>query len=181
MTFLAVWTFLKGIFKAIPWWGWAALGLAVAFFVYGESRYRAGQAERQGLWDAATTAQANEDRKNEAKQAEITVQRVTEYVDRVKTVYVKGDTIIKRVPVYVPADTPDLPGGWRLLHDAAVTGAELPETPGSLQAFPVSAQDAARTVAANYTACKAELEKLNGLWLWSWDQATKVGHPVSGS
>lgn len=65
MTFLAVWSFIKGIAKAVPFWVWIALGLLIAAFLYGESRYRAGQAERQALWDAASTAAAQEARATE--------------------------------------------------------------------------------------------------------------------
>lgn len=35
------------------------------------------------------------------KQAEVTTKVVTQYIDRVQTIKVKGDTIIKEVPTYV--------------------------------------------------------------------------------
>jgi len=69
MTFLAIWTFLKGIAKAVPLWVWLILAIGVAFFVYGEVRdnrgYERGSSERQALWDAAATAAAQEARKTE--------------------------------------------------------------------------------------------------------------------
>lgn len=166
-----MWLAIFGFLKAIPWKAWVgliafALGVAAAL-AYGNYRENKGAREVQGRWDAATAVQEQKLRELEAKQAQVTVKTVTEYVDRLKTVYLKGDTIIKRIPQYVPASTPDLPGGWRLLHDAAATGTELPETPGDVQAEPVSAQTAAETVAGNYTAAKAEMTKCQALWDWS--------------
>lgn len=166
----AILGFLKPIgtfLKALPWWVWAIfIALALSYF-YGESRYREGRAEVQSRWDAATTQMEQEKRQLEAKQSEVTVKTVIKYVDRIREVRVKGDTIIKRVPEYVPSDSCVLPPGFRLLHDAAASGSELPEAAGSIQAEPVPAQAAAETVVSNYTECRAELEKLNGLWDWS--------------
>lgn len=62
MPFLMI---LRNVFKAIPWWAYLVAGLLLAAFLYGESRYRAGQAERQALWDAAATAAAQEARATE--------------------------------------------------------------------------------------------------------------------
>lgn len=167
---LAISAILKPILsflKVLPWWVWAMfLALAMSYF-YGEFRYREGMAEVQSRWDAATTKMEQEKRELETKQSEVTVKTVIKYVDRVREVRVKGDTIIKRVPEYVPSDSCDLPPGFRLLHDAAASGSELPEAAGSIQAEPVPAKTAAETVVSNYTECRAELEKLNGLWDWS--------------
>lgn len=175
MWYVPILAFLKAINWRV-WIGLIAFALGVAATLsYGNYRERKGEMAVQGRWDAANTAQEQKIRELEAKQGQVTVKTVTEYVDRVKTVYLKGETIIKRIPHYVPADAPDLPGGWRLLHDAAATGAELPETPGDVQAEPVSAQAAAETVSGNYTACRAELLKLQGLWDWSNGVAGSVG------
>jgi hypothetical protein len=172
-TFAAIGAFLKGV----PWRVWLVLIIAAVvgfgFWAYGESRYRAGQAERQGAWDAATTAQAEADRQAEGQQAEITVRTVTEYVDRVKVVREKGDTIVQKVPIYVPSDSPLLPAGWRVLHDAAATG-ELPPTPGSFAAAPVGPQDAAATVTGNYGRCHEDHAGYQSLWEWAEQQA-RVG------
>lgn len=62
-------------------------------------------------------------------------------------------TIIKEVPIYVPSSTPDLPAGFRLLHDAAALGA-VPDRRDGADAAAVSAQDAAATVAENYSGCR---------------------------
>lgn len=61
----AAWLVVKGIAKSIPWWAYLAAGLLLAAFLYGENRYRDGQAERQGLWDAANTLAEKKNRRTE--------------------------------------------------------------------------------------------------------------------
>lgn len=170
---LALLGFLKpfwNVLKSIPWRAWvgfvAFLVGVLLVFAYGNYREDKGASRVQGYWDASTAQYEDALRKEKERQSKVEIQTVTEYVYRDREIRVKGDTIIQKVPVYVPVDSPDLPGGWRLLHDAAARNV-LPEAPGSVQAFPVSAQDAARTVVSNYTSCHAELEKLNGLWNWA--------------
>jgi hypothetical protein len=164
--------------KEIPWKAWAALVVFVlvvlAFWAYGNSRYTAGQAERQGAWDAASTAQAQADRNAQDEQAKATLITVTEYVDRVQTIRVKGDTVVQKVPVYIPSDSPLLPGGWRLLHDAAAQGV-VPPPPGSVAAEAVGAQDAARTVLGNYATCHIDHAGYESLWEWAERQAEVGG------
>lgn len=64
--------------------------------------------------------------------------------------------VLREVPVYVPADSPPLPGGWRVLHDAAARGVPAdPAAPGGADADPVPAQDAAATVVENYGQYRA--------------------------
>lgn len=99
------------------------------------------------------------------RQAEATVQVVTRYVDRVHSVRAAGQTIIKEVPVYVPADSPALPGGFRLLHDAAALG-EHPDASRVADAPAVPAQDLADTIAANYLSCRENAEQLKALQEW---------------
>lgn len=140
----------------------AMLVLAAAVFATGWVK---GASQVQARWDAATGIQAVAVAAVKQRQAEATVQVVTQYVDRVHTVREVGQTIIKEVPVYVPADSPALPGGFRLLHDAATRG-ELPDATGVADAPPVPAQDLAATVAANYLTCRENAEQLTALQAW---------------
>ena len=126
----AAWSVLKGIAKAIPWWAWCAIAIAVAFFMYGENRYSAGQAERQGLWDAATAEQEQRIRDLQAKVDTATAQVEVRTIEKVKTIHEKGDTIIRRIPQLIPAGACDLPVGFRVLHDDA-SGHEVPVTTAS--------------------------------------------------
>lgn len=67
---------------------------------------------------------------------------VTQYVNRIRIVREKGETIIKEVPVYVPVQADaacTLNRGFVRLHDAAAAG-ELPEMlmrpPQTLRSLP---------------------------------------------
>ena len=135
----------------------------------------------QSKWDAANLSATVAIAKQQQKQAEVTTQVVTQYVDRWRTVHTAGQTIIKEVPVYVPATTPDLPGGFRVLHDAAATG-QLPDASGSADAPPVPAQDIASTLASNYLTCRETAEQLTALQEWAKKMAGSTvmgGDPLS--
>lgn len=128
-----VWGAVKGIAKAVPWWAWLALAIGVAFFVYGErkeaSGKAAGRAEIQGKWDAAVERGKAELEILKAGQGKITVKTETVYIDRIKVIHEKGQTLIQRIPALVPADACLLPAGFRLLHDqAAISDGELSDS-----------------------------------------------------
>jgi co-chaperonin GroES (HSP10) len=125
-----------------------------------------GAAHVTKQWAADKAKQAIAVAKVETKQADATVKVVTQYVDRVQVVREKGKTITQQVTKYVPLSAPDLPYGFRLLHDAAATGVPLPDAAVDLDGPAVSAQDVAATVSDNYAVCHAELEKLNSLQDW---------------
>lgn len=131
---------------------------ALAYDRWAEHQREIGREEMRGQF-------AREARDTEAKR-----EVVTQYVDRevvklVQQVSVVTETIVKEVPVYVPVDTPPLPAGWRVLHDAAARG-QVPSPSAIPDAAPVAAQDAAATVAANYGACRADQARLRGLQEW---------------
>lgn len=111
-------------------------------------------------------AQAQAD---DAKREVITQTVEKEVVKVVDKIAVVTETIIKEVPVYVPSDAPDLPAGWRLLHDAAARG-QVPDPAALADAAPASAQDAANTVAANYGACLETAARLTALQAWTREQ-----------
>ena len=99
-----------------------------------------------------------------------TVKVVTKYVDRVRLMREKGDTIIKEVPVYVPAQADaacTVNRGFVRLHDAAAAG-ELPTSTGDSDAAASSLalSTVATTVAANYQTCHENAEQLRALQGW---------------
>lgn len=149
----------------VPWKVWLFLGLILAAYLYGEARYSAGKAAMQVEWDEATAIQAKADAGLKDQQFKVTERVVTEYVDRVKVIREKGDTIVREVPVYVPSDACPLPPGYRVYHDAAAEG-EVPDPAAVADAAPVAAQDAARTVADNYLTCRLNAATLTGLQDW---------------
>ena len=77
----------------------ALAALAVALIGFGWVK---GAGHVQARWDAAVRQQTLQAAAIRERQAQATVKVVTEYVDRVRIVRQKGDTIVKEVPVYVP-------------------------------------------------------------------------------
>jgi hypothetical protein len=156
------------LLSVIPLWArLAALAvLAAALIGYG---YAKGATSVQDKWDLAIAKETSAAVRVVVKQGQITERIVTQYIDRVKEIRVAGETIIKEVPIYVPADTPDLPGGFRLLHDASATGT-VPDPAAAADAAPVSAQDAATTIAQNNTTSLANNEQLIKLQQWILEQ-----------
>ena len=77
---------------------WLAIAaLAVALTGLGWVK---GAGHVQARWDAVVQQQTLQAIAIRERQAQATVKVVTQYVDRVRVVREKGDTIIKEVPVY---------------------------------------------------------------------------------
>jgi hypothetical protein len=157
---------LLGVLRSLPWWAWLVVALLAAGWLYGERQHVQGAAEVQARWDAAATIEAQQRRDLEVKQDKVTTKVEIQYRDRVQTVKVKGDTIIKEIVRYVPIDSPDLPPGFRVLHDAAAAN-ELPDPAGIAYAAPVPAATVAETVAANYTGCHANAVAIEEWQNWA--------------
>ena len=104
------------------------------------------------------------------KQAVVSDQTITKYVDRVQIVQGKSRTIIKEIPIYVK-DTCTLSADWRMLHDSAVKS-ELPDTTRDSDEGTVSATDALETVAANYGICQENSATLSSLQSWVREQSS---------
>ncbi len=155
----------------------SAILLCLAGYQYGAARVQARwDAERQRTTLAVATTQT--------AQAQATTRVVTQYVDRIQTVRERGKTIVKEVPIYVPSTVSpvpsvtsgphagcdcSLPGGFRVLHDAAAIGT-LPQPTAIADAPSVSAQDVAATVADNYLTCHVNAEQLSALQQWATQQ-----------
>jgi len=130
-----------------------------------------GAGHVQTEWDAEHQALALEASRQAQHQAEATVQVVTQYVDRVQVVRGKSQTIIKEVPVYVPADADadcNIHMGFVRLHDAAATGTP-PGPAGDTDAAPsgVALSTVAETVTANYGACQENIEQIIAWQQWA--------------
>ena len=153
----------------IPWpYRWLALtALAVALVGFGWIK---GAGHVQARWDAAVQQQTLHAAVVQKRQAEATVKVVTEYVDRIRVVREKGDTIVKEVPVYVPVQADaacTINRGFVRLHDAAAAG-ELPEPARDADAAAagLALSAVAGTVAANYQTCHENAEQLRALQAW---------------
>lgn len=153
----------------IQWpYRWLAVAaLAVALIGLG---WVTGAGHVQAQWDAAAQQQNLVIAAVRQRQAEATVQVVTQYVDRVRVVREKADTIIKEVPVYVPVQADSactINRGFVRLHDAAAAG-ELPEPARDADAAPagLALSAVAGTVAENYQTCHENAEQLRALQAW---------------
>jgi hypothetical protein len=155
--------------SVIPWpyrlLALAVLGVALVGFgwIKGASHVRA-------QWDAAIQQQALKTAAIRERQAQATVKVITQYVDRIRVVREKGDTIFKEVPVYVPVQADaacSINRGFVRLHDAAVAG-ELPEPARDADAAAtgIALSAVAGTVAANYQTCHENAEQLRALQAW---------------
>jgi len=161
--------------SVIPWpyrlLAFAALGVALVGFGWIK-----GASHVQAQWDAAIQQQALQAAAARERQAQATVKVVTQYVDRVRVVREKGDTIIKEIPVYVPVQADaacTINSGFVRLHDAAAAG-ELPEPARDADAAAagLALSTVAGTVAANYQTCHATAEQLKALQSWVGDMTS---------
>lgn len=145
----------------------ALAALGIALFSFG---WLKGASHVQAQWDAATAALQQAQAQAQIRQAQATVKVVTEYVDRIRVVREKGDTIIKEVPVYVPVQADaacTINRGFVRLHDAAAAG-ELPEPirDADAAAAGLTLSAVAGVVVANYQACHENAEQLRALQQW---------------
>lgn len=159
-----------GALSALIPWPWRLLALAALAAALLGFGWVKGADHVQDEWDAAISKQALQVADVKVAQAEATVKVITKYVDRVKVVRETGDTILKEVPVYVPAEADAacvVNHGFVRLHDAAVAG-RLPESTRSADAAPagIALSAVAGTVADNYGRCHENAEQLTALQEW---------------
>ncbi len=155
-----------GALTALVPWPYRVLALillAVALVGFGWVK---GADQVHAEWDAAVLKQNLTTARVQKKQAEVTTEVVTKYIDRVKVVHDKGDVIIKEVPVYVKNDVDVvLSGGFRVLHDSAASNT-VPDPASVANAPSVSAQDVATTIATNYRQYFELATQLEALQEW---------------
>lgn len=150
----------------------ALVALAVTLIGFG---WINGAEHVQARWDASVQQQTLQATAVRERQAQATVKVVTQYVDRIRVVREKGDTIIKEVPVYVPVQADaacTINRGFVRLHDAAAAG-ELPKPAGDADApaAGLALSAVAGTVAGNYQSCHENAEQLRALQAWVREMA----------
>ncbi len=158
-------------------WAWrilAPLAFVLAVFAFGFSR---GAGSVRADWNADVAARQLALADAEARASKITTKIVTEYVDRVRVVREKGETIVKEVPVYVTpkADAACVvPRGFVRVHD----GAARNEPPGPAEATDdapagIALSHVAEVTADNYRAYHELAEQLKALQKWVAEQSAK--------
>jgi hypothetical protein len=154
----------RGLLKVLPWLGLVLLMALAAWGIHSsgvhaeQQRQRIAQLEKDNhqLATDLTTA------RSQAAATEAVLSARVESKARIQTV---TKEIIREVQVRVPVDAPPLPGGWRVLHDAAATGVP-PAPPGGPDEAPVPAAAAAETVVENYGVCRDTADQLEKLQQW---------------
>lgn len=150
------------IVKKIPYQVWLLIGCGLLVWCYGTYQYKAGQANVQAKWNEAIERGKPIIEELKKKQLVIRTETKIEYVERVKTIREKGQTIYEQIPVYIPANTPDLPYAVRVLHDAAALNRPITSSPGALGPA-IGVRDFAGTVSRNYESCHVTASRLASL------------------
>jgi len=156
--------------SVIPW-PYRLLALAVLGVALVGFGWIKGASHVQAQWDAVVQQQTVQVAAVRERQAQATVKVVTQYVDRVRIVREKGETIIKEVPVYVPVQADaacTINHGFVRLHDAAAAG-ELPEPARDADAASagIALSAVAGTLTANYQTCHENAVQLRALQEWA--------------
>lgn len=152
---------------AVLWGWWSHHQLASA-----RAAATAATARADGL--AAQLAAAKQD-----------TRIVTQYVDRVHTVEVRGRDIIQKVPVYVP-QTVDaactVNRGFVRVYNAAAQGVDLPGTAGALDATGsgVALSTVASTSVDNFTTYHAVAARLTALQEWARTHSAPIAATSTG-
>lgn len=153
----------------IPWQVFACAGVVVLLSLVGYKLYDLGRDHTQAKWDASIERGKAIVADLKSKQGSITIGSEVRIVEVTKTIREKGRVIRQEIPVYIPQDTANLPGGFRLLHDAAATNS-IPSTSEIPNAFSVSVREATDTITKNYTTCNLAISELKELRAWVSEQ-----------
>lgn len=163
---------LKGIIgflKKIPWQVYACAGLVAIFWLWGNLKEHQGEQKVYKEWAVSIERGKHIVEELKKGQNKVTTQVVTQYVDKIKVIHDKGETIFKEIPVYLYRDIPDLPPSFRVLYDAAATNT-IPEATDISHAAPAPVTDVARGITQNFTQCNIIRENLISLQAWTSQQ-----------
>lgn len=142
---------------------WLLVLVAVSALVLG---YGAWAKHQQGVgYSRAQGEYAKQAQKADAKRESVAAPIAAKQEAAQVQIHTITKTILKEVPVYVPSDSCALPGGFRLLHDAAANG-EIPDPARIADAAPVPADVATESVVSNYGIARENAERLRGLQDW---------------
>ncbi len=150
----------------LPWWArWLTLGAALAMvFLLGQIHGEriAGEAHTDYISKQAAQTVAIAKAQNK-----VVIDTQIEYVDRIKTVYIKGAEIEKQVPVFVTSvDNADcnIRTSFVRLHDAAWQGDDPgPAASADREPSGISLAEVAEVSASNAAICRHWREKALGL------------------
>ncbi|HWX01070.1 hypothetical protein [Collimonas sp.] len=152
--------------EVLPWWArWLALASAAA--VFGTICYNKGKQDEGEKHIAYVNQLAERSIKIAKAQQVVVAQTQIKYVDRIKTIYLKGETIEKQVPNYITqADNAHFAvnAGFVRLYDAAWSGEDPgPAADSDREPAGVSLAQVAAVDISNATNCRAWRELALGL------------------
>jgi hypothetical protein len=140
-----------GWIRKIPMWVYVVIALVATGYLLNASLERNARIKQELLQTQIQNDQLNVALAHYEKRV-LEVEKLAK--ERLKTntvIKTVNKDVIREVKVLVPAGTPELPGGWRLLHDAAAAGEKVDtSTTAGTDAGPVPAEVAAETVIENY-------------------------------
>jgi hypothetical protein len=169
-----------------PWVRWTVLILAFGFTAM-TFQMRGERIAGQRHIDYVTK-QATQTVRIARAQSKVVVQAEIEYRDRIKKIYVKGDVIERKVPVYVTNADNDrctISAGFVRVYDAAWSGEPTgPAADSDRGPAGVSLADVAETDVHNATSCRAWREQALGWRAFyrklkeATDDMQTSGHPT---
>jgi hypothetical protein len=149
----------------------AGAALIIGVFFYGYMKGSAyAEAELQRFAAKASTQVAELEKKN----AEISNNVVTEYVDRTNTIREKEYVYIDTAKNIVPSQSV-MSNGWVFTHDSSATASDADPTRAS-DASPSGITDTTALVGiiTNYSRCQQNAQQLIALQKWIADNKTEV-------
>jgi hypothetical protein len=167
---IAFLTFVKS-----PLFKYLMIALAVFGVFFGV--YRAGANSVQKKWDLAKQEVKTQIEIQRVVQDKITYLTNTVYVDRIREVKVKGDTITKEVKIYVTKEDDaacTISGGAIRVLDAAVLNA-VPGPTDETDRAPsgVDLSGLVENTTGNYTTCHVYKERALAWEQWAKEQKEK--------
>lgn len=141
--------------------------LIVAGVAYGWTKGAEYQLSKQQVIDDKNTIHILQ---TKIKQAQITERVVTQYVDKIRIVKEKGDTIIKQVPIYITQENDShcaVPESFRLLWNSANRGV-IPNATNNTNetASAIVLSDIAAQHATEASICRETEQQLVSLQEW---------------
>ena len=149
----------------------AGAALILGVFLYGYMKGSAyAEAELQRFAAKASTQVAELEKKN----AEISNNVVTEYVDRTNTIREKEYVYIDTAKNIVPSQSV-MSNGWVFTHDSSATASDADPTRASdASSSGITDTTALVGIITNYSRCQQNAQQLIALQKWIADNKTEV-------
>lgn len=149
----------------------AGAALIIGVFFYGYMKGSAyAEAELQRFAAKASTQVAELEKKN----AEISNNVVTEYVDRTNTIREKEYVYIDTAKNIVPSQSV-MSNGWVFTHDSSATASDADPTRASdATSSGITDTTALVGIITNYSRCQQNAQQLIALQKWITDNKTEV-------